>query len=508
MLEKQLQQIDVLIRARYPLLYLVSSEEGRVTRALGEIAQREDKRFFCWTETLGLQPGLAQIPPEADAGTMDPVDALETIRTRQEPSIYLLKDFSFFLSPQYEKASKVMRKLRDLTNSLRTTYTTIILLSPRLFLPPELEKETSVLDFDLPDMTELGGLLEQAITALKNHPDIKIDLTEAQREAVIKAALGLTYDEAENVFARCVVEKQGFDVEDILAEKKQIIRKSGTLEYYEATERIENIGGLHILKEWLDRRALAFTEKAKEFGLPAPKGVLLLGVQGCGKSLTAKAVASLWQMPLLRLDVGSIFTGLVGASEENVRRAIKLAEAVSPAVLWVDEIEKGLSGSRSSGQLDAGVTARVFATITTWLQEKTKPVFVVATANDISALPPELLRKGRFDEIFFIDLPDEEERREIFAIHLKKRKREPKKFDIARLAKESEGFSGAEIEQVVISSLYDAFEQDRDIATKDIVGSLHETVPLSVTMKEEIEELREWAKGRARLASKASSRQV
>ena len=503
MSDRQMQEINVLIRARYPLLYVVSPEEGRVTRALGEIAQQMGKRFFVWTETMGLRPGLAQVPPPPSEATAHPLDALEAIRTAREPAIYLLKDFACFFDSRYDKANTVMRKLRDLAERLRTSYTTLVLLSPRLSLPPELEKEVTVVDFDLPGLEELGDLLDQALVAVKEQPEVQAALTPAKKEAILKAALGLTLDEAANVFARCLVEKKRFDLVDILAEKKQLIRKSGSLEYYEAPERMEHIGGMESLKEWLERRALAFSEKARAFGLPAPKGVLLLGVQGCGKSLTAKAVASLWQMPLLRLDLGSVFSGLVGSSEENVRHAIKMAEAVSPAVLWIDEIEKGLSGTRSSGQLDSGVTARVFGTLTTWLQEKTKPVFVVATANDISALPPELLRKGRFDEIFFVDLPQEAERRAIFAIHLAKRGRQPANFDLGQLAQESGGFSGAEIEQALISALYEAFEHDREVTTADICQALHETVPLSVTMREEIDELREWAQGRARLASAA-----
>jgi len=502
--ERQMKEIDVLIRARYPLLYVVSPEEDRVSRALAEIAQQQGKTFFSWTETMGLRPGLAVVSPEPQETTTDPLEVLEVIRTRQGPAVYLLKDFPVFLEPRYEKANTVVRKLRDLAEALRTSYASVVLLSPRLFLPPELEKEVSVIDFALPGLEELGGLLERALEALKAHPEVRADLSAEQKEAILKAALGLTLTEAENVFAKCVVEKKGFAVGEILAEKKQIIRKSGTLEYYEASERMEHIGGLEMLKGWLRRRALAFSEKAREFGLPAPKGVLLLGVQGCGKSLTAKAVASLWQMPLLRLDVGSVFAGLVGSSEENMRRAIKMAEAVSPAVLWIDEIEKGLAGMESSGRLDSGVTARVFATLTTWLQEKTRPVFVVATANDISALPPELLRKGRFDEIFFVDLPGEEERKEIFFIHLKKRNRQPEKFDISVLTRESEGFSGAEIEQAVVSALYDAFEHNQEVSTEDIQRAIHETVPLSVTMREEIEELRQWAKGRTRRASAKS----
>jgi SpoVK/Ycf46/Vps4 family AAA+-type ATPase len=501
MSQRQLREIELLIRARYPLLYIVSAEEARVSAALDAIAHRQNKGFYVWTETMGLQPGRAQTRLEVNHSTTDPLEALEEIRNRSEAAIYLMKDLPVFLEARSEKANAVSRKLRDLAEALRTTYATVVLLSPRLLLSAELEKEVSVIDFELPRLEELAELLEKALASLKSQPEVTADLPPEKKEAVLKAALGLTLSEAENIFAKCIVEKKTFEVEDLLEEKRQIIRKSGLLEYYDTRENMDTIGGLEILKEWLGRRALAFSEKAKAFGLPAPKGVLLLGVQGCGKSLTAKAVAQLWQMPLLRLDVGAIFTGLVGSSEENMRHAIRTAEAVSPAILWVDEIEKGLSGSRSSGMLDAGVTARVFATFTTWLQEKTKPVFVVATANDISALPPELLRKGRFDEIFFVDLPTEEDRKEIFAIHLRKRKRDPEKIDLGLLAKEAVGFSGAEIEQVVISALYDAFEKARDITTEDLLGAVRETVPLSITMREEIDEVRQWAQGRARQAS-------
>jgi len=283
-----------------------------------------------------------------------------------------------------------------------------------------------------------------------------------------------------------------------LAEKEQIIRKSGLLEYYKVEERFENVGGLGNLKRWLRKRANAFTTKARDFGLPEPKGVLLIGVPGCGKSLTAKAVSALWGMPLLRLDMGSVFGKYIGESEFNIRKAIKVTESISPAILWIDEIEKGLSGAAGD---NTGTSNRVFGTLLTWMQEKKKPVFVIATANDVSLLPPELLRKVRFDEIFFIDLPETRERQEIFEIHLRIRNRNPEKFDLPSLAEMSQGFSGSEIEQVVISSLYDAFEEGRDIVTEDVKRNIENAVPLSQTMKEKIEALREWAWGRTRNAS-------
>jgi SpoVK/Ycf46/Vps4 family AAA+-type ATPase len=463
----------------------------------------QEKHFYTWSETMGLRSTTKQLTPgAAEARTRDPLSVLEAIRTNSDPAVYVLKDFHVFLAPSYPHASAVIRKLRDLADALHTAYTTVILLSPVLQLPEELQKEVTVIDYDLPGLRELDGLLTRAADSLRGQEGVKVDLTAEQRERILKAALGLTMTEAENVFARCLVEKGCFDVDLIVAEKQQLIRKSGVLEYFESKDQVEDIGGLEILKAWLRNRALAFTEKAHSFGLPAPRGILLLGVQGCGKSLTAKAVAHLWRLPLLRLDVGRIFAGLVGSSEENMRRAIHMAETVSPSVLWLDEIEKGLAGVQSSGLADAGVTARVFATLNTWMQEKTKPVFVVATANDITQLPPELLRKGRFDEIFFVDLPAHVERKEIFAIHLRKRNRSPQAFDLEALAAASEGFSGAEIEQAVVSGLLTAFEQERDVTTEDVLDALKQTVPLSVTMREDIDMVRRWAKGRARPASR------
>jgi len=498
-----MREIDVLIRARYSLLYVVSWEERRVLAALQEIVMGQDKQFYTWSETTGLRSVTKQIAPgAAEARSRDPLAVLDSVRANGEAAVYVLKDFHVFLSPSYPHASAVIRKLRDLADSLHVAYTTLILLSPMLQLPEELQKDITVIDYALPGLRDLEGLLNRAADSVRGQEGIDVELTGEQKERLLKAALGLTLTEAENVFARCLVEKGCFDVDLIIAEKQQLIRKSGVLEYFESSDQFEDIGGMEILKAWLRNRALAFTEKAQRFGLPAPRGMLLLGVQGCGKSLTAKAVAHLWRLPLLRLDVGRIFAGLVGSSEENIRRAIQMAETVSPCVLWLDEIEKGLAGVQSSGLADAGVTARVFATLNTWMQEKIKPVFVVATANDISQLPPELLRKGRFDEIFFVDLPAESERREIFAIHIGKRKRDPTAFDLDSLAAAVDGFSGAEIEQVVISGLLAAFEQDRDVTTDDLLTAIKQTVPLSVTMREEIDYVRRWAKGRARPSSR------
>ncbi len=328
--------------------------------------------------------------------------------------------------------------------------------------------------------------------------------TQPAAIAFLQAARGLTLGEAENVFARILVNQErltGEDVAEVLSEKQQIIRKSGLLEYYTTDESFERIGGLAVLKDWLAKRAPTFSEEARNFGLAAPRGIMLLGVQGCGKSLCAKAVANQWQLPLLRFDMGRMFGSFIGASEENVRRAIAVAESVAPAILWVDEIDKALSGSQGSGATDGGTTARVFGTFLTWLSEKTAPVFVVATANDISHLPPELLRKGRLDEIFFVDLPTSEERADIFRIHLARRGRLPDAFDLAALAEAAHLFSGAEIEEAINSALYDAFSERTELATRHVLKALAESVPLARTMDEQIQTLRTWAEGRARYAS-------
>ena len=333
-----------------------------------------------------------------------------------------------------------------------------------------------------------------------------MDIDGDGRGRLLQAAMGLTLGEAENVFAKIIVQGErltGEDVNEVFAEKQQIIRKSGLLEYYAANEDFSNVGGLAVLKDWLNKRAVAFTDEARAFGLPAPKGILLLGVQGCGKSLCAKAVSRLWQLPLLRFDMGRMFGSLVGSSEENVRQAIAVAESVAPAVLWVDEIDKAFVGSQSSGATDGGTTARVFGTFLTWLSEKSAPVFVVATANDVSQLPPELLRKGRLDEIFYVDLPIDEEREEIFRIHLAKRGRDPKNFDLPKLVEAGKDFSGAEIEEAIISALYDAFYAKQELATAHVLTALGQTVPMAKTMSEKVSAQRAWAAGRARNASTA-----
>ena len=499
------QELDTLVRARYPLISLVSWEEQRLDAILDDLAKRHGKSLLSWSVTKGLRRvgGARGGGPE---GAREPMEALAAIEKLTEPSLVVLKDFHPYLNDP-----AVIRGLRELAQSLKTTYTTVILLSPVLQIPVELEKEMTVLDVPLPTHEELFALLKEIAEVVVRGKRASVSLRREDADAIAKAAQGLTLSEAENAFAKAIASDSRLAKEDIgliLDEKRQVIRKSGLLEYYPTEEHFGNVGCLENLKTCLSRRGNAFSEPARRFGLPEPKGLLLLGVQGCGKSLTAKAIAASWKMPLLRLDMGRIFSGLVGSSEENLRKAIKVAESVAPAVLWTDEIEKGLSGAGSSGFSDGGVTARVFGAMLTWLQEKTAPVFVVATANRIDMLPPELLRKGRFDEIFFIDLPARPEREEIFRIHVGRRGRKPESFDLGALASAAEGFSGAEIEQVVVAALYDAFAEGKELEQRHLERAVAETFPLATTMREEIQKLRDWAKTRTRPASTVPAEEV
>jgi SpoVK/Ycf46/Vps4 family AAA+-type ATPase len=496
-------EIEILIRARYPILYVITSEEMRVQRILLDIAAGRQKKVFEWTYSSGIVPAGASIQSQKgrNPATKDPLAALDLVIDQIEPAIFLFKDFHPFLA---RSNFAVIRRLKDIALHLKNSRKTIVLISPVMEIPAELDKEITVINLPQPAKEDLAALLDKAVEELRESQQVEIDLDEEGRDRLLQAALGLTLGEAENVFAKIIVKNQrlsGDHVNEVFAEKQQIIRKSGLLEYYAAEEDFASVGGLSVLKDWVNKRAVAFTAEARAFGLPAPKGVLLLGVQGCGKSLCAKAVSRLWQLPLLRFDMGRMFGSLVGSSEENVRRAIAVAESIAPAVLWVDEIDKAFTGSQSSGVTDGGTTARVFGTFLTWLSEKTAPVFVVATANDVSQLPPELLRKGRLDEIFYIDLPLDEERAEIFRIHLAKRNRNPEEFDLPALAAASKDFSGAEIEEAIISALYDAFYAKQELASAHVLAALGQTVPLARTMAEKITAQRNWATGRARNAS-------
>ena len=492
------KDIEHLMRARYPLIYILSSEEKRVEKSIADVlhAREREKNYktkiYTWSVTEGVRVGSE---PQGDS--KDPLKALRFIleAKKDERAVFILRDLHAF-----QKNPEVVRLLRDLARNLKETLKTVFMISPLLQVPPELDKEVAVVEYPLPELAEIGVILDRVMSMVPN----RTPPTGQEREHIVEAALGLTADEAENVFAKSLVQTGTFDIDVILSEKERIVRKSGVLEFFRTQEKMDNIGGLDQLKSWLRKRQSAFSEEARAFGLPRPKGILMIGIPGGGKSLTAKAVGAAWRLPLLRLDVGKVFAGIVGSSEENMRRAIQMAEAVAPSILWVDELEKGFSGTGSSNNSDGGTAARVFGSFITWLQEKTSPVFVIATANNVDELPPEMMRKGRFDEIFFVDLPTLPERREIFHIHLKRRGRDPDSFNLDLLAEKGEGMTGAEIEQAVVSALFDEYDKHRSqgvLTTEGVLHSLAETVPLSKTMKEKIATLRNWCKTRARPAS-------
>ncbi|GAB4424498.1 MAG: AAA family ATPase [Anaerolineae bacterium] len=500
---QRVDELNILTRAKYPIIYIVSWEERRIEDILRQVALERRKKLYEWTLTNGIMPlDVVQTHP-VDPATRDPLTALDFVAHSQEAAVFVLKDFHPFLDSERggQDHPVIIRRLRDITNQLKESRKTLIILSPMLKFPPDLEKDITVLDYSLPTLDELELSLDRVVRSAREIAGVQLKMDDDERERVLNAARGLTCIEAENVFAKSLVMDRKLDLGIIIAEKEQLISCSQILEYYETVEGFANVGGLGLVKQWLRKRGMAFSEKARRFGLPEPKGLLLLGVQGAGKSLLAKAVASQWQLPLLRLDLGRVFSELVGSSEQNIRTALRLAENVAPCVLWLDEIEKGLAGATGSGSSDAGTSARVFGSFLTWMQEKTSPVFVIGTANDISALPPEVLRKGRFDEIFFVDLPQLQERREIFAIHLARRGRDPLAYDLNELARASDGFSGAEIEQVIIDGLYDAFESQRELSDDDLLRNMQSTVPLSQTMESKISALRQWARKHARPAS-------
>jgi ATP-dependent 26S proteasome regulatory subunit len=478
------------IRAGYAGLYVVSPEEQRVEGELKSIAREVGFKLYAWSTTTGLV--------DTDKGSArqvnDPMEALLAIMELPERTIIVVRDFHLFL--QGDPNPVLLRQLKDTLQHAKTRNTPIIVLGCRLCLPPELEREITVIEFALPGKEELGRVLEGVMESAALN-----GLADGEREAALDAASGLTTIEAENAFALSVAEAKAIVPTIISREKAQAVKKNGLLEIIETKESLDSIGGLDELKSWLTKRRNAFGKKARAYGLPVPKGALVTGIPGTGKSLTAKATASVFGVPLLRLDAGRIFAGLVGQSEYNLRSVINTAEAIAPSVLWLDEIEKGMAGSKSSGTTDGGTSARVLGTFLAWMQEKTAPVFVVATANDVSQLPAEMLRAGRWDQLFFVDLPNDKEREAIWCIQIAKHGRDARDFDTRQLAKATEGLTGSEIEAAFVESLYQAFDDDKEPTDLTIARVLTEFVPLSKTMAEQITGLRNWAKGRARFAT-------
>ncbi|WP_437310907.1 AAA family ATPase [Sorangium sp. So ce388] len=485
-----------IVRAGATVVHVASYEWERVRGHVIGLSRELSLPLRIWSSSAGLLACDERGATTAeDDRAVDPIEVLRQLHQDASPGALLLEDVHPYLEPQHHQVTRWVREMCRVPPKPRKL---VVLSTPLAGLPVDLRKEVPSVELPLPDVDDLRTVCEDAAREL----DVPLDRAA---DEVLEAARGLTIMEARLAFGQAAIahRRLGRDAVPIIVhEKERIIRQSEVLEFHEPQAGMADVGGLENLKEWLDRRGRAFGAGAREYGLDAPKGVMLLGVQGCGKSLVAKAVAAAWQFPLLRFDMGRVFGGLVGQSEGNIRSALHVAQALAPCVLWIDEIEKGLAGMSSSDVSDAGTTARVAGTLLTWMQEKSAPVFVVATANRVELLPPELLRKGRFDEIFFVDLPTRRVREEILGIHLRRKRRDPRDFDLAALAEASAGCSGAEIEEAVREGLFSAFAAGEEIRTRHVVEALQATYPLSRTMREPIEELRRWAKVRARLASR------
>ena len=507
--ERFRRDLEYHLRAGYPAVWVACEEESRVEAALMEVResveQFRDLHLWTWTCTDGLVRVDGGAAERRDVP--DPFRALGAVDeiSRNTNAVFLVKD----LHP-YLQAPNVVRRLKDLCTTLKASRSRLVLTSYVAELPAELQRIVAVIRFELPDAGEIGTMLDRFYAPLVEREGLAP--LDGDREAVVEAALGLTEREAEDAFALSLVRTRCEDgaarlaPEHVARQKANAINRSGVLEFHEPSESMEQVGGLGELKTWFAKRSKAFTPEAREYGLPSPRGVMLIGVAGCGKSLIAKALSNAWGKPLLRLDMGRMFGSLVGQSEAQMRRALATAEACSPCILFMDEAEKGLAGAGSSGQTDSGTTARVSGTFLSWMQDRTAPVFVVATCNSVASLPPEWLRKGRWDDLFFADLPTPKERAEILKIHVAKRGRDTVDFDFAALASKADGFSGAELEEAVVSALYDSFDAGHDLVQSAIANAISETIPLSRTMEQEIGALRKWASTRARPAGSEAIR--
>jgi ATP-dependent 26S proteasome regulatory subunit len=492
--EALVKRLDLMIRARYSLLYIVGAEEEPIEAVIAQVALQVTpaRRVLRWDLVRGWE--------DNGSGKGSVMAALDRIGKTavEEYTIFVLRDLHPVLKyPYTEKNAPVVRELRNLTRELKRSKKTIILTSHALELPEELKEEVTVIDFPLPNVQEIDSLISHVVEKPQ-----QLQVSGLAREQLVKACQGLSRARIGRVLAKALAAKQQInesDIDGVLEEKQQAIRQTGILEFFNSRESLKSVGGLENLKQWVKMRQDAFTDEARRYGIPNPKGVLLVGIQGTGKSLSAKTIACEWRLPLLRLDTGRLFGGIVGESESRVRQMIQLAEAIAPCVLWIDEIDKAFGNIISGGDGDSGTSRRVFGSLITWMQEKTSPVFIVATANNVRILPAELLRKGRFDEIFFLNLPSESERQDIFKVHLQRlRPTRLREFDLGVLAKRAENFSGAEIEQVVIDGLYRAFGtfvngQRRDLMTEDILRSIEDTVPLAAIARSQIEDLKRWA---------------
>lgn len=486
------ERFEKLILQRNPCISIVTFEESYALEVIRDTTLKLKRDMWIWTAADGVREGLLEGSPVV-ADTDRPNAGLENLAKAKEGAICVTLDLAAHL-----RDSKTQRTLRNIIDAFNKNNSTLVMIDPEDCFPDVIRSYVKTFEISYPDEKELKDIIKATLLRIHSKKPVEIGITHRGLDTIVRNLRGLTRRQAELIITEAIIDDQKFDDRDIntiMSSKRRMLQKSGLLEYIKTPLDLNEIGGMKNLKKWLSQRKNAFSTEAEKFGITAPRGVLMLGVQGAGKSLCAKAIATAWQQPLLRLDPGVLYASYIGESERNLREALKQTEMMAPVILWIDEIEKAFA-SAASRSADGGLSQRMFGTLLTWLQEHEAPVFVVATANDIAALPPELLRKGRFDEIFFVNLPDDKVRQEIFAIHINKRNRNSEDFDLKKLSKESDGYSGAEIEQAVISALHEAYSQKKDISTESLIVALKNSPPLSVTMKEHVNILLDWSKGR------------
>src|SRR5579883_2817097 len=484
-------ELRLLVNSHHPIITVETTEEDRFESLLADVALDMDVPLFRWSVTSGL----ARFHGEPIYNTDNPESALSNMALINGDAIFLLKDFA-----RYCENDKICRRLRELGENFRTARRSIVITAAKMELPADLEGDAVPFELGLPELDELFSGVRQTLADLNRDNRVPVALDPMAMQQAAHALAGLTKEEALRTLRLCVLSRGKADpgvVEDLLEAKRNILRGEGLLETVRRDSTFADVAGLTRMKEWLGKRKSALTAEGQKFGLVPPKGILVTGVQGCGKSLAAKAVAGEWGFELARLDAGALYDKYIGESEKKLRKGLDLAQKMAPVVLWIDEIEKAFASAGSSGDADAGLSQRLLATLLTWMQDRESGVFLAATSNNITILPPEMLRKGRFDEIFFVDLPGAAARVDLFGLHIRKRGRDTASFDLAKLSIASEGFSGAEIEQVIVAGLYTAFSQKQQLTTEILLAEIQATQPLSVTRAEEITEIRTWAKSRA-----------
>ena len=487
-----IKRFEQLINGGYCCVSIVTHEERYTLEIIRQAALNLKRDMWIWSVAGGVREGFLTDSPFL-ADTESPAIGLRHLADAKQSSICVTLDLADHL-----RSGQVLRALRDIIDCFEKNGSSLVMIDSNDKLPEVVKSYARPFEISFPDQQELQDIVRKTLQRFHRKNPIEIGITKKGLDTIVRNLRGLTRRQAERIIVDTVADDRRFDDNDInlvISSKRRMIQRGGLLEYIKTPLDLSEIGGMNKLKKWLNQRKNVFGSEAIQFGLEAPRGVLMLGVQGSGKSLCAKAIATAWHQPLLRMDPSTLYASFIGESERNLREALRQTEMMSPVVLWIDEIEKAFA-SAASRSADGGLSQRMFGTLLTWLQEREAPVFVVATANDIEALPPELLRKGRFDEIFFVDLPNQDVRKEIFAIHIKKRKREPKKFELVALAEASEGYSGSEIEQAVVSALHEAYADKTGLNTERILSALRASPPLSVTLAERVQCLRAWAEGR------------